>query len=504
MITAPKKQYNHQFISRDIDRWLQIHFGNHDFNGRVVIGCRKKGGGIRTVTARSLSELHPYVRLLHISGQRDYYITANTVCGTQRNLDSLFSLNNIVIDVDCHEKDIDHRRLTQAFLWRAQRDLWTDGSFPCPNSIILSGRGVQLWWAIKPCHKSTRFYYDTIKENLMDHIEALLEEYEEELDGLQVDRGASSNAVGYFRLPCTYNTNAKCFGDLEILHSEPYDTHELINLPKPETPAFRKPEDSQYIPLKENDIIVLNNYYTIGARRVMQMAKLRQLRSAPAGQEDRDKLNLIVYCALRMAFEHEEARERLIAFNAGFEAPMTERELDVVIHTAKTKAYRYSNAKIIEFLQISEEEQTAIGLFPLRGPYRPYYAGKRNASRDAVRKALKQDRDHRILSMAAEGISQAETARILGISRTTVHKVIHSKAEPELEMQKVEEPNQGSSLSNFGAIYDCLLGAACSPGVCTQTIDAMQHDEIRTEVSSTENHRKAFRLVDDLEIVGSS
>lgn len=66
----------------------------------------------------------------------------------------------------------------------------------------------------------------------MDHIEALISEYSE-LEGLEVDRAASSNAVGYYRLPCTYNTSAKRFGTLQVLHTERYDTHELAGTSLP-------------------------------------------------------------------------------------------------------------------------------------------------------------------------------------------------------------------------------------------------------------------------------
>ena len=165
--------------------------------------------------------------MIHVSQRLDYYITANTVSGTSRTMDGLFGLQNIVIDIDCHEENRNVAALVQAFLWRAERDMWSDRSLPRPNSIVKSGRGVQLWWAIDPCHASCLFHYNQIKTGLIDHFEELLAEYAEELDGLTVDRAASSNAVGYFRLPCTYNTAAKRYGTLQMLHKERYSTHEL-------------------------------------------------------------------------------------------------------------------------------------------------------------------------------------------------------------------------------------------------------------------------------------
>lgn len=100
----------------------------------MFIGHRKHGGGVYTMTARSLSELHQYVMLIHASQRLDYYITANTVSGTSRTADGLFGLQNIVINIDCHEDHIDIAGLVQTFLWRAERDMWSLGGIsPAPT-----------------------------------------------------------------------------------------------------------------------------------------------------------------------------------------------------------------------------------------------------------------------------------------------------------------------------------------------------------------------------------
>lgn len=454
MIAAPLLQRNHKFIDRNVSKWLDIHFGDHAFNGRVFIGHRKRGGGVYTMSARSLSELHQYVMLIHASQRLDYYITANTVSGVNRSMDGLFGLQNIVIDVDCHDKQVDAQGLAQAFIWRSERDLWSDGSLPYPNSIVKTGRGVQLWWAIKPCHASCIFAYNQIKTGLMDHIESMISEYSE-LDGLQIDRTASSNAVGYYRLPCTYNTQARRFGSLQVLHSKRYDTHELAEYISP-LPKKRGSEckfgAQKPIPMQEGDVIVLHNNYTTGANRVMQLVNLRNLRNNDVGAETRNNLCFSVYNALRMSFDHEEAMARLQAYNRGFKQPMTEAEMQHTVCSAARKGgYKYTNSKLIEFLDITLEEQDAIGLHPFTGVYKPWSHTKPNATRDAVRKAIRDDRDAKIIAMHQDGISQAETARQLGVSRNTVARVLKDwTAQKDLEIAQ-------ENLLNSGSIYDCLL-----------------------------------------------
>ena len=285
----------------------------------------------------------------------------------------------------------------------------------------------------------------------MDHIGAMLAEYSE-LDGLEVDRAASSNPVGYYRLPCTYNTTAGKYGTLQILRTERYDTHELADLAGPELDVIDEKHDRIHVPMQDTDIIVLHNYYSVGLNRVMQLIKLRNLRDNEVGRETRNNLCFAVYNSLRMSFDHDEAMERLWAYNAGFKSPMTERELEHTICAAKRKGgYKYSNAKLIELLDITQEEQNAIGLHPFTGQYRPWSHSKPNASRDAARKALRDDRDHKVISMYQNGISQAETARQLGISRNTVARILKDwTAQNDIEMAR-------ENLLKNGSIYDCLI-----------------------------------------------
>ena len=202
----------------------------------------------------------------------------------------------------------------------------------------------------------------------------------------------------------------------------------------------------------QTDREVLKNYQTTGVRRVMQLIKLRNLRNNKVGSEMRDCFNFSIYNALRMAFNHNEAMSRLRKFNEGFKKPMRERELKNCVSTAKEKeGYRYTNSKLIELLEITPEEQEAIGILPSPNKQAP----TPNASRDAARKALKEDRDNKILELAEKGVSQAETARILGIGKNTVGRVLKRmrvEIEEEIEVVEVENDDKENRHQN-GSIY---------------------------------------------------
>ena len=460
-------QVNVKNINNSIDQWLDIHYGDTSFNGFVVFGRRTDGEGVHTMGVRSLKKMRSYAKMIQAVKTADYYITANTVKGIKRRKEELFGLQNIVIDVDCHDNRQPHaiNELIMGFIWRCKRDLWSEGVIPMPNSIVRTGRGVQLWWALVPCYGGVEYdvslyHHNKIKRTFIAHIDRLIENYPEELEGLDVDSGASSNPVGYFRLPGSYNTKAQCYTSLAVLHDERYDQRELTKL---EAPEIRVDENastkSKYVPLLESDLQILQGYESTGVRRVIQLIKLRNLRDNKVGEETRDNFNFSIYNALRMNYDHDEAMERLRYFNMGFKEPMTEAELEICVCAAKTRGgYKYGYEKLVQLLKITKEEQQIIGLFPPRG----YRRSKPNASRDEARRTLKEDRDNKILALIEKGVSQAETARILNIGKNTVGRVLkrlRGVVENPVENFHAEESGRHQN----GSIFDTAPRDAESP-----------------------------------------
>ena len=214
---------------------------------------------------------------------------------------------------------------------------------------------------------------------------------------------------------------------------------------------------------------------------MVQLIKLRNLRDNEIGAETRNNLCFAVYNALRMSFDHEEAMSPLKAYNSGFKQPMTDSELaDTVCSAVRKNGYKYTNAKLIELLEITPEEQDAIGLHPFTGVYKPWNHAKPNATRDAVRKARKDGRDGQIIAMHRQGISQAETARQLKISRNTVAKVLKDWREA---VQEADLAIEHDNLLNNGAIVDCLLVTPGAQGGSVSTGDGQATSPLLTVVT---------------------
>lgn len=458
--TMPKYQANHRHIHKAIKHWLDLHFpADSQYYGRIMLGHRHRGtSGIYNLTRRNIDELQEFVAEMHVSNRLDYYITANSFSGVQRTTEDVFALHNIVIDVDCHGENVvvPPAELAQAFVWLCSRDLWTTGDVPEPNSIVYTGRGVQLWWAINPISSKLEWIYRRIQGWLMDAMGDVVADNADRLKGLQIDRAASGRLAGWYRLPYTYNTGAKRWGRLEMRKFSRYNHQDLLDaIPedyKPRRGNRVVPErTAAYIPLAPMDPVVLEDGSSLMARRILQMAQLRSLRNAPKGAENRDLFCFIVYCALLADHTAEDAWARLLAFNDGFKDPLKSRELSVMMRSATQKEYRLTNEWIIEALDIAEDEQNALGLH-VAGVHEDR-ARTPNQTRDMIRAAVREDRDNKILALYSAGQSKAAIARELGVARNTVLKVV------QLEIEEQESTEAAANAEIDDAVVQAVAGS---------------------------------------------
>ena len=101
----------------------------------------------------------------------DYYIVANSFKSPKfRRAVNVHSLTNIVVDIDVHHarggikgcRDVIMQRLDALlYLIFVKKPI----GLPCPNTVVHTGRGIQLWWTIKPLSaKKLKYIYKGIQE----------------------------------------------------------------------------------------------------------------------------------------------------------------------------------------------------------------------------------------------------------------------------------------------------------------------------------------------------
>ena len=183
--------------------FMALHFASSSFNGRIMIGSRKSGSrSVYQVAAYPVDSMAEFLQHMKQVNQ-DYYITANAFSGICRDYVSLFSLHNIVIDIDCHGdvSEADRSHVIHHILQK-YRDYAYTADVDVPNTIVQTGRGLQMWWAIQPVSAKCEWAYRATADKLAAQTNRFLQTdpYTSKYIS-RIDAAPTNNLAGYFRLP---------------------------------------------------------------------------------------------------------------------------------------------------------------------------------------------------------------------------------------------------------------------------------------------------------------
>lgn len=394
---------------------LQIAYGPSPYNSVVCVGChRQDTDGIYTLAYIPTAQLDP--DKIKIKPDRDYYITANTLTKRERKSENLFSLRNIVIDIDCHGPDLtEHERdeLLQEFIFRMYRDC----EIPTPNIIHHTGRGLQLWWCLEEMAGTLLFLYKITTDRLIKRLNALKDEYPD-FQPLDID-GASKNAVGFFRLFGSWNTKTGKATITELKRAEKYNIHYLME--NVEIVEQEAPQTAQRAAIN-------GDYIALNYKRANFIKWLIQARNAPEGQETRDKLLFLFYNAMVQTTTQEQAQRATEQLNQQFKEPLDRME-NIFSYINEKGFLKFKNETFLEFLGANNNERSVYNM----------QEAKHNGTRDIKRKMTKDERNAQILKMRKNGVSVKEVAEALGIGINTVSRVMKANAPAVDRKAKIAE-----------------------------------------------------------------
>lgn len=468
-----------------------LHFApDPDHVGRAAVFGRGKGGQLYRIFYCAADELPEKLESFKLWNQ-DYYITANTFSGGERRAENLFTLQNIVIDVDCHAEgvsEVQRAHMIDAFEFFMLEDL--EG--PRPNTIVKTGRGVQLWYAIEPVSRWKAQQYESVRESLIEAVQRILDD-QVALSGLELDRGATHNAAGVFRLPGSYNSKTGARGSFYQLHEERLDI--LEEAQRLAVEEIRKPQAKIYqIPEGGADSVAVAIFRQA---KLGQLLTLRQQSGQQAGEELRDLFLFCLYNSWgRVCPDHEAIMERVESMNRRFLVPLPDRELRAYLRSSEKVRYKLSNQKIIDLLAITPEEQSAIGFYPGGSGQNNLREQQRQEARDR-----KAERDAKICELYIDGQNQKAIAAAVGCSEATVGRVLrregHESRREKLHGQILQQLQNGHTAAevaeNVGvsvsAIYDHAKKARQNAPEGPQSDEAAQAGKISTEAeNAAEGH----------------
>ena len=354
-IKYPIKQLKHNCPKANVKEFADLVFAADypEYKGLVTIVRRPKGTStMETVASVPAEEAGEWLSRMHVSANADYYITKAQFSKAQTwDSRNLFAINAIWIDVDAHEKTSNCPNQEDALSLLSQGiEIWTE--LPEPNIVVYSGRGFHLIWLIGQCAASLGFMASEISKHIGNAIQNLLTDLQ--IIGYSVDSGYCSNIAGLTRIPGTFNTHANNYCTCEIRHSVRMS---LVGEYK----------DLQFYPRKS---IAASEHccryattavQAAGERRIDALLKLLKLRSKWEGC--RDSFLFSLFSAYQMSgYSDEDALRLTLEANSEFGHPLPEREVRSLLSTAMKKHYKMGNTYIVDTLDITADEQTAIGI----------------------------------------------------------------------------------------------------------------------------------------------
>lgn len=351
----PIKQANHNSPKADVKTFADLIYAadRPEYKGIVTIARRPKGTStMETVASVPAEQVGEWLSQMHVSADADYYITKAQFKAAQTwDTGELFALNAIWVDIDAHEKASNCPNPEDALSLLSQGlEIWTE--LPEPNIVVYSGRGFHLIWLIGQCAASLGFMASEISKHIGNAIQNLFTDLQ--IIGYSVDSGYCSNIAGLTRIPGTFNTRANNYCTCEIRHSvrmSLVEEYKDLQFYSKKSIATSEP-CHRYMPTSAQDA---------GSRRVDALLKLIGLRENWEGY--RDYFLLILFSACQMAgYPNEEALRLVLKANTQLKPALSEREVQSLLSTAVKKHYKMKNAYIITTLDITADEQTAIGI----------------------------------------------------------------------------------------------------------------------------------------------
>lgn len=343
-----------KFSTHQIDEARHHIFFQHDgADGFITLAKKENGKFIqRHYRPEQLAE-----QLTNYMGE-DIYYSQNTFYKPQRRIENIRQLRNLYIDLDCYLFNYD-----PDFVVRKLELEYFKQSIPEPNLIIFSGRGVVLVWLIEPVPYKALPLWNAVQQYFL-----------EQLKDVGGDPKAA-DAARVFRVAGSTNSKNGAEVHVEYRHDYRYALRDIQYDYLPElTP---KPKTERKKPGRRKKVVQLFNIYSLNHARILDITKLVELRNYQVTGYREVICFLYRYWMCCFCNDTEEAYRQTLELNNTFTYPLPERELKSATRSAEKAyearsnkeaneraikrgypgaGYNISNAKLIRWLDITQEE----------------------------------------------------------------------------------------------------------------------------------------------------
>lgn len=362
----------------------------------------------------------------------DVFFSQNTFYKPQRRIANIRQLKALYVDLDFYLFNYS----PEWVMGKLEYDFFGQ-TIPEPNLIIFSGQGIVLIWLIEPVpHKALPLW------------QAVQNHFIEQLQELGGDPKAR-DAARVFRLAGSVNSKNGSEVKAQYRHKERYvlRTLQYEYLPELNEVVSRnsgKPKKKG----RKKKVVSLYNIFSLHHARMLDLEKLVELRNYEVTGHRELICFLYRYWLCCFLDDPAEALKQTLELNNDFTLPLPELEVEKATRSAEKAynarsddeanklarekgypgaGYNISNAKLIDWLDITEEEQlhlsTIIGANEKRRRKRIANMEKRREegviTRDEYLKPFKLNKLEGI-KLKEQGFKYQEIADKLGVSINTV------------------------------------------------------------------------------------
>ncbi|MGL4373927.1 MAG: hypothetical protein ACRCS6_09110, partial [Turicibacter sp.] len=241
----------------------------------------------------------------------DHYASVNSFFAPKRSLATLYHLNALYVDLDCHSGVFD---LNATLYWLKEEFFETE--IPTPNLIVSSGRGLQLYWKIETSPIQALTVWNLLQNKLVEKLTPI----KNYVQGVSVD-SSCTDATRVFRIPATMNTKAEIKAYTVDTLPNKYNMNEIIDNYYSE--LTYKPKSKSATNKNRVKVHRIHSVYTLLFNRMEDLKTLVKLRNGEMGGYRDNILHIYSWTVIPKKFANEEVfYTELSGFNELFSDPL--------------------------------------------------------------------------------------------------------------------------------------------------------------------------------------
>ena len=381
-------------------------------------------------------------RLADLSGQEvNVYHSNNSFYMPKRGQATLYNLNALYMDLDCHKQDFDYQ---QALYWLKEE--FYEVKVPTPTFTVFTGRGLQLYWSIETAPRQAVDLWLLLQTRIAEEL-APISEF---VAGMKVDTVVVDDVSRVFRMVGTKNTHTNTVATVVDHYNYRYTMSEIRENYYPDlgakAPGRKKATKEREV--APTNIMRLHTALMLRCARADDLIKLIELRNGDMKGKRDELLFIYGWTVVSKTCQKERFVRELEAINVLFKEPLSDKEIrykarhiydkysSKVLKKENPKqfyehfdTYIFRNDTIIKKLEITEDEQKQMStIIAKREKYDRKNEKRRNNRRNEAGLTKKQqekaDLKAEIKLLLASGMSLRTIAKELNISLGKVQRTI--------------------------------------------------------------------------------